>query len=45
MKFIKLTVADRNINKELIIPRHEVIIPVDNIIGVEECASVNGRDV
>ncbi len=45
MKFIKLTVAYRNINKYLIIPRHEVIIPVDNIIGVEECASVNGRDV
>ncbi|MGH2329562.1 hypothetical protein [Streptococcus uberis] len=51
MKFIKLTVADRDINfdlgsdKELIVPRHKVIIPVDNIIGVEECASVNGRDV
>lgn len=51
MKFIKLTVADRNINfdldsdKELIIPRHGVIIPVDNIIGIEECASVNGLEV
>ena len=45
MKFIKLTVADRNIYEELIIPRHEVIIPVDNIIAVEECTSVNGRDV
>ncbi len=51
MKFIKLTIADRDINfdlgsdKKLIIPRHEVIIPVDNIIGVEECASVNGLEV
>ena len=51
MKFIKLTVADRYVNlvlgndRELIIPRHEVIIPVDNIIAVEECASVNGCDV
>ncbi|WP_270986860.1 hypothetical protein [Streptococcus agalactiae] len=45
MKFIKLTVADRNIYKDLILPRHEVIIPVDNIIGIEECASANGRDV
>ena len=51
MKFIKLTVADRYVNlvlgndRELIIPIHEVIIPVDNIIAVEECASVNGCDV
>ena len=51
MKFIKLTVADRYVDlvlgsyRELIIPRHEVIILVDNIIAVEECAPVNGRDV
>ncbi|WJQ86109.1 hypothetical protein QSV38_02275 [Streptococcus parasuis] len=51
MRFIKLTVADRDINlglgsdRELIIPRHEVIIPVDNIIAVEECTSVNGCDI
>lgn len=51
MKFIKLTVADSDISldldidKELIVPRHKVIIPVNNIIGVEECASVNGLEV
>ena len=51
MNFIKLTVADGYFDpvlgsdRELIMPRHEVIIPVDNIIAVEECAPVNGRDV
>lgn len=51
MKFIKLTIADRDISfdlgtdKELIVPRHKVIIPVDNIIGIEECASANGLEV
>ena len=50
MKFIKLTVADGSISFELggdrgfVMPRHKVIIPLDNIIVVEECASVNGRD-
>ena len=51
MKFIKLTVADGSINfdlgsdKVLITPRHELIVSVDNIIAVEECASVYERDV
>ena len=51
MKFIKLTVADGNIDfdlgsdKILITPRHKVIISVDNIIAIEECASVYERDI